>query len=332
MIWLAWRRHRLALLVMVGLVIGLGLWMALVIHGFDAALLTRHRFHGHYYSDFQLGISPFGNGLFTLQNQASAIHVLLLVVPCLLGAVLGAPLVAGELSHHTNRLAWTQGISRTRWFVITWGLVGLVAVGSTTALVPLARSWSLHAVGRFALASNMGGFGRTSPLYFAFTGVVPVVYTLFALALATCLGALIRRTAWAVAGAAVVYTLMALLMATTVRPLLAPQEFVPFSDIGAAQLAGTSDQLAWDLGSGYRFAPGSVQPPNTPSAGSIAARCNPDSVGFGPCLSAHQVQLGELFQPASHYWTLQWRESAIYLGLSLVLFSVALAAVRRWRS
>jgi hypothetical protein len=41
--------------------------------------------------------------------------VLLLAVPALIGMFWGAPLVAREFETGTYRLAWTQGVTRTRW-------------------------------------------------------------------------------------------------------------------------------------------------------------------------------------------------------------------------
>jgi hypothetical protein len=324
-IWLAWRRHRLPLLVLVGVTVALGLWMAYVTHSYDA--LASVRTAPHIPSPSELA------RLSDLRNQSSVIAPLLLFLPCLFGVVLGAPLIAGEYRGHTNRVAWTQGVSRTRWLFTTWSVVGLVAVALAAVLVPVEQWWSNHATVAFAVSLFGVGFGHLRPETFAVTGVAPVVYTLFAFTLGAALGALLRRTAWAVVGTVGLYGLLALLMTTTIRPDLAPQAFIPFGSNGSAYAPLTSGplQLPWDLGSGFRFVPGTRVPAGSPSAGTIGLRCENEPTGFTTCMASHRIQDGEFLQAADHYWTLQWRESAIYLGLAVLLFGVTLLAVRRMR-
>jgi hypothetical protein len=36
------------------------------------------------------------------------------------------------------------------------------------------------------------------------------------------------------------------------------------------------------------------------------------------------------FQPESHYWALQGTETAIFLGMALLLLGVTVIAVRKW--
>ena len=320
MIWLAWRRHRLSVLIMVGLTAALGLWMAYVTHSYDGLVSAR------------IPTPSEVAQLSDLQNQSTVIALLLLFLPCLIGVVLGAPLIAGEYRDRTNRLAWTQSISRTRWTVTKWWVVGLASVVLAAALVPVAQWWSGRTSLQFGVSLFGFAFGRIQPHTFAVTGVAPVAYTLFAFALGVTLGALLRRTAWAVVGTVVIYGLLALLMATTIRPVLAPQVFVPFAEGGTASAPLTSDpQYPWDLGAGFRFAPGTRVPAGSPSASDIGQRCVNLPTGGPACLATHRVQIGEAYQPADHYWALQWRESALYLGLAVLLFGLAILAVRRMR-
>ncbi len=324
MIWLAWRRHRLSLLILVGLVVALVLWMAFVAHSYDVLQPVRQSRRIPTASDVAR--------LSDLRNQSSIIAPLLLFLPCFVGLVLGSPLIAGEYRDHTNRLAWTQGITRTRWLLTTWWVVGLVPVVLAAALVPVAQWWSDHSTVEFAVSLFGFGFGRIQPSTFGVTGIAPVAYTLFAFALGVALGALLRRTAWAVVGTVILYGLLALLMATTIRPLLAPQTFLPFgsSESASAPLVAEA-QFPWDLGEGFRFVPGTHVRSGSPSAGVIAQRCENLPTGNLACLISHRVQTGERYQPADHYWTLQWRVSAIYLGLAVLLFGITVLAVRRMR-
>jgi hypothetical protein len=278
-------------------------------------------------------------GRLSLANQAFAINLLLLLLPCLVGVVFGAPLVAGELEHKTNRLAWTQGISRTRWFVSKCLVVGLILVGLAALLAVVAQWWSSHTFDAQGFSLDVGhlhlgtGETRIGPQYFAITGIVPVAYTLFAFGLGAALGAFVRRTSWAIVGTVVGYTAVALLMVLVVRPSLVPPSFSANQNFNSGFSVGVPTS-AWDLGEGFRFAPG-THTRSGASAGAIAQTCQDRNNMYAPylrCLVKHDVQAGAFFQPAKNYWALQWREATIYVAASIVLLGVAYWAVRRWRA
>lgn len=118
--------------------IGLGIWMILQGHASNTAESS--------------GPCRFGGircntraGVFSLSDQATAINAVLLVVPCALGVIFGAPLVAGELEHYTNRLTWTQGISRTRWLLMKWCITGLTLLVLALALTMVSQWWTRQA-------------------------------------------------------------------------------------------------------------------------------------------------------------------------------------------
>jgi len=274
MTWLAFRRHRTNLLILLGLALGLGLWMVVVAHGFDTIPLKSGLGPGgnvyRYRDYFQ------GSVLLRLPYQADVILYLLLAFPAVAGALLGAPLVAGELDGATNRLAWTQGITRTRWLVTKWAVVGIPVVLLGWLLALVTQWWSHHVivvgipVGVFMSALD-SGFSRIDPQVFSTTGLVPVAYTLFAFALGTALGALLRRVSLAAIGTFVIYGVLALVMVSTVRPALAPQTFIPtpWPTEHVAGLVIPEARAAWYLDYGYEFLPGIHHPGGpwpTPSA------------------------------------------------------------------
>src|SRR5579859_6652911 len=47
------------------------------------------------------------------------VTVFVLILPILLGVLVGAPLVARELEQGTHRLLWLQSITRVRWLAVT---------------------------------------------------------------------------------------------------------------------------------------------------------------------------------------------------------------------
>ena len=65
---------------------------------------------------------------------------ILQVLPPLVGAFLGAPIVARELESGTFRFAWTQGFGRWRWTLAK--LVALaVAVVAVAGAISVLFSW-----------------------------------------------------------------------------------------------------------------------------------------------------------------------------------------------
>jgi hypothetical protein len=307
---------------------GLGIWMLLLGHAYDRAFVSSPCRHAR-------GCDIY-NGVLSLSDQADVINLLLLFAPCLLGMVFGAPLVAGELEHYTNRLAWTQGISRTKWIIVKWCVVGLSLVTVVALLTLIVQWWTGHAAERLStslmIELRLGG-GPLQPLYFPITGLALSAYTLFAFALGTALGAVIRKTSWAIAGTVVIYTAVSVVAVLFIRPSLAPQVFVQSPQIATSTNTTIVHEIrgSWNLGTGYRYAPGTHE--SGPSAAEVAQRCQVQNYNEAPylaCLSHHHVQSGTFYLTANHYWELQWRESALLLLTSGALLGVTVWSVRRW--
>jgi hypothetical protein len=335
-IWLVWRRYRILLFVILGILAALGLWMLLLGRASEGAVSSYTCLHSTFHCNLE-------HGAFSLSNQATAVNALLLFVPCLLGVVFGAPLVAAELEHHTNRLVWTQGMSRTKWLVVKWSSVLVVLALMMGVLTLVAQWWTGHVIERSFVVNIVapGSQGRVQPVFFPITGIAPIAYTVFAFALGAALGSIIRKTSWAIVGTVVAYTAVSVLAVLVVRPSLAPQLFVPFPSTHSAQARATYQELsestaqAWNLGFGFRYAPGSANEANGGSANAVAERCQQRNYNYTPylsCLSAHHIQMGSFYQPGSHYWDLQWRESALLIGMACLLFGATLWSVRRWRA
>jgi hypothetical protein len=64
------------------------------------------------------------------------LDILARAVPALLGIFWGAPLVAREFETGTDRLAWTQGVSRSRWLITKLSLGGLATAAPATRSGP----------------------------------------------------------------------------------------------------------------------------------------------------------------------------------------------------
>ena len=136
MAWVTWRQHRIALAGAATLLGGLALyaWLTgLQIHRDYTAAVTCHpassgacgALTGYFISDWQ---------------GAQIIAVLLQAVPALIGAFLGAPVLAREMETGTFRYAWTQGFGRSRWTLAK--LVPLaVVVAAAAGAFSVLMSW-----------------------------------------------------------------------------------------------------------------------------------------------------------------------------------------------
>jgi hypothetical protein len=60
-----------------------------------------------------------------------------LIIPGLIGVLVGGPLIARELEYGTWRLAWSQTVPRSRWLAVKLALVtgGLIVVGAAMTAV-----------------------------------------------------------------------------------------------------------------------------------------------------------------------------------------------------
>jgi ABC-type transport system involved in multi-copper enzyme maturation permease subunit len=328
-IWLVVRRYRVLMAITLAALVGLAVWMILLGHASDATESGFACAHGTFACSTRRGV-------FSLSDQTTAINFLLLLVPCLLGVVFGAPLVAGELEHSTNRLAWTQGVSRTKWLTVKWLAVGVFLVVLLAGLTLVSQWWTGQARDFQNLNLWLAGFGsgRLQPLYFPITGLALSAYTLFAFALSAALGAVIRKTSWAVFGTVVLYTALSLSAVFVIRPSLAPQVFEPFATTSSGYVQTSSGSInddAWDLGFGFRYLPGTPSAETGSSADAVGQLCE-DRPSSTACLAKHHLQMGTFYQPADHYWELQWRESLLLVIATGALFGAAIWSVRRWRA
>jgi hypothetical protein len=125
-----------------------------------------------------------------------AIPVFLYGVPvalALIGALVGAPLVAREVEQRTHLTAWTQSVSRRRWYATK---VAVLAAG--LAIVGVAAGYTNAWLQR---ALTDGGLTGSRWSWFLSINLAAASEALLTFALAVALGAWLRRTLPAVAGA-----------------------------------------------------------------------------------------------------------------------------------
>lgn len=269
--------------------------------------------------------------------------LILIVLPAVVGAFWGAPLVARELEAGTYRLAWSQDITRTRWMAAKLGLIGL-AVVTTAGLISLLFSWwagPINAAGGFP--DNFSQFVRMTPLMFSAQGVAPAAWAALAFAIGVLTGILVRRTVAAMAITILVVVLLQLLWPHFVRPhLITPDRATaPITALSLnSMLVSDNDAVTVAINQpGTARLPGawvvkdkSVTPsgkqfflPGTPT--SVCAKGNPQQCQ--DWIASHHLTQVVDYVPASSYWPLQWTEAALLLIAAAGLGGVVTFRVRR---
>jgi hypothetical protein len=285
--------------------------------------------------------------------------VVLALAPAVIGAFWGAPLVARELEAGTHRLVWNQSVTRNRWLATKLGISAAVAAIAMGALTLAITWWSDPVDG--ALSATHGSLpSRLTPVAFAMRGLVPVGYVVFALVLGATFGLLLRRSVPAMAATLAVYTFVQIAMPLWVRPHLVPPvtKTVAFSmdrldgiegDPGGvhAKITLTSGSSgAWvlsnrtvDKAGHYAALPtwmvDCIVPPGPPrvSSGtseSVAEAGDRDAMA--QCfdrLNAEGYRQRLVYQPASHFWPLQFAETGFFLVLSGLLGWLCFWRIRR---
>ncbi|MFD1535425.1 hypothetical protein [Nonomuraea guangzhouensis] len=321
MMWMAWRQHRKQVLfAAVGLVV-----LAAVL--IPTGLAMRADFTGS-------GLAACLGGLgsaeflrpgtdctalsreFTGQYDLMAMFGTLLVfLPLLVGLFWGAPLVARELEQGTYRLVWTQGVSRLRWALVKTAFVVVVTVAVSTCYA-LLLSWWLTPL-------NDAGRVRLAELSFDVQGVVPVAYTLFAVALGILAGTIWRRVTPAMAAAVVGFLTVRFVVLSQLRGHLLPVSERIYPVVGGKRPNPALGD--WTFASGIKNAQGEVLVTGQQAQCSAAVSGDPS----GPCAAFGKGAYNfQLYQPGSNFWPLQLIEAGLFTLLAVVLIYVAIRQIR----
>ncbi len=315
MIWLTWRQFRVpAVSVYAGLAV---IGVVLAITGPDL-----------------VGRTDFSD----MQAMYGGTVIAMYLLPAVVGVFWGVPMVTREVENGTHSLVWNQTITRGRWLATKVGagaLVAMVAAG----LLSLAVGWWASPIDALASA-DPGSFAltRMSPVVFAARGIAPIGYAAFAFVLGVAVGIVLRRTLAAMAVTLVVFAAVMVAFPLLVRPYLLPAtvETVTITQSNIRQITGNSQGVAesltvaepagaWVLtnetvdpdGNAVSPLPDAVQdclprPGGKPPALGNVTECLAQLDGLG----YHQ---NLVYQPAGHFWPLQWIETAIFLALSSLL-------------
>jgi hypothetical protein len=324
MAWVIWRQHRIAL---AGVAVFLGAVAVYVV------VVGRHLHRAYAAATTCNPASATCADLITHFNFMN--HVLqggytLQIVAPLIGAFLGAPVLARELETGTFRFAWTQGFQRWRWALAK--LVGLaVVVTAAAGAVSAVFSWYYQpyfaATGHPELElSELSPFGGG---VFDLRGVSFAAWTLTAFAIGALAGMVIRRVVPAIVATLAAYSGLALLVANVLRkhyltPMLTTRVNVPGSAWILSQFWTVDGRFAF---TSWRDAPQSLL--RVCAGASRGPLGKPPIQSFAQCAAQHGYTQLTRYQPASRFWSFQWIEGGGLLTLSVLLIASTIWLVRR---
>jgi hypothetical protein len=326
-----WRQHRIALACAAVLLGALAVWLwnmgTPLHHAYAAAIACQPASS----ATCQGSIANFNQSVENhFMGSKGAGGVLLQVVPALIGAFVGAPVLARELETGTFRYAWTQGFGRWRWALAKLVLLAVVLAAATAAFGALV-SWYYQpylGTGNPAL-----GLNENSPFgdLFSLREVTFPAWTLAAFATAALAGMLIRRVVPAIVATLAVYAALAFATAGLLREhYLTPLVTNSVSPPGTAWIISH-----WSTKDG-RFAFAGNPPTsifNQLGPCLAAGNGKPLAGGFpqqlAQCLAQHGYTQWTSYQPASRLWPFQWIEGGWLLALSALLIAASIWLVQR---
>jgi hypothetical protein len=311
MVWVTWRQHRVALAGVIALLASLSLVL----------LISGLKIRGTYSS---LGIASCHGAsqcqalrnLFTNDYYGVALYAprFLEFVPGLIGAFLGAPLLAREFETGTYRFVWAQGAGRTRWVASKLALLAL-AVTALALAFSQVFTWWYRPFEPF-IARMVAGQA------FEVEGVVFAARTLLAFVLGAAAGAVIRRVVPALAATLAGWLAVTWPTVTFLRPHFQAPLTVALTHGGRLADWGA----AWTLGDWWVGPDGKRV--SQSDIGALVRRISAQRMDANTWLTRHHYVLWESYQPGSRFWEFQAIEGAGLLILSLALAAAALYWVR----
>jgi hypothetical protein len=321
MLWVTWRQHRvevlggLVLLAVLGAVlVAIGLPMYATYQDQGVAACVAGAVPA---TDCEALIEQFVRRYVGLGDLV----VVLAMLPALAGVFIGAPLLGRELEHGTWRLAWAQGVTRTRWLATKLALLTAAVAVLGAGFTALFTWW------RGPLDGIQGRFDGAA---YNFEGVVPIASAVFAFALGTLAGTLARRTIPAMALTFFGYWVVRLPLELVGRPrFLAPRTRAldlgtDAPDAAAEPALGAGQD--WVLDSGLIDRDGHRLTLAQETAMLRAARDADDTLAY---LHQHGIRSLEVYQPGDRFWTFQLIEAGLLVALAGILLAIAVWLVHR---
>jgi hypothetical protein len=368
MIWLTWRQFRAQAITAAAALAAFAIMLAVtgahLSSTYDSSgLLTCHGGTCPGLASTFLSNLASGGGFAVVPGSGYAILyflsiLVILIAPAVTGVFWGAPLIANELDAGTFRLAWNQSITRTRWLTVKLTLIGAAAMAVTEAFSLLQAWWAAPIGNAVGLGGSSSIFSETRFGVFVFPthGITPLGYAAFAFTLGVTAGLLARRPIPAMAITLAIFAAAQLITPLWIRPNLYPTSHTtatiaatranvtlkanPRLTLTATTVPGHPG--AWIITShGVNAAgqPVSIIPPACESAishgqgpGGGNTLIPGESPALNNCVASHGIRVAESYQPASHYWPLQYSETGMFLALALALAGYCFWRLNRRRT
>ncbi len=310
MAWVTWRQHRAAL---AGAAVFLG---ALAVYLWLTGLQMHHAEAAYCHPAGSLACAINFTGRYG--PTARIVSVFLQAVPALIGAFIGAPVLARELETGTFRCSWTQGIGRLRWTVgklVPLAVAVTAAAGALTALF----AWYNQP---WAAAGYVTPF---SPRVFDLLGIAFPAWTLAAFAIGALAGMLIRRAVPAIAATLAAYAGLAFATGLWLR-----QHYITPLVTSSPNPPGSASVISGWYTKGGTFAFGDHGNEIASTARRLCGGpCSGTHFSLEQLLARHGYTHWTSYQPGSRFWPFQWIEGGWLLALSVLLIATAVWLVRR---
>ncbi len=276
-----------------------------------------------------------------------------LVAPALVGIFWGAPLVARELESNTFRLVWTQSVSRRRWLAVKLALVGLASMVAA-GLLSLMVSWWSSPLDRVTMSPfSPSQFDRRDLVPIGYAAFACVLGVTAGVLIRRTLPAM---AATLVAFIAVRVTFVAWVRPRLMAPLTLTSALQVQQGLGPSSLGtGAINPADWVVSDNTINAAGRVIgqnggigsngvigfgarvhgsfgrvvlqgvglcPNKVPASQLGAGRAGPSpafSRAVQICFDEFHLREVLTYQPINRYWAFQAYETAIFVGLALVL-------------
>jgi hypothetical protein len=319
--WVAWRRYRTTLIATVGVLSLVAAYL----------LVSGIQIHSDYSGWRSCTPRNSASCNFALTNflnrygSSGLLGFVQVITPGLVGAFIGAPLLARELETGTFRYAWTQGVGRMRWTLamLSPGIVGSAAIMAAFGVLVAWRNQPLVDAG---IAVRMGG------THFPAVPPAAIGWALLAFATGVLAGLLWRRVLPALATTIVVWFGLAVLVSQGLR-----NHYLP--PLTTTKLLFNSTDLTVGVGwtkGGQHVRPGQLNQilqaagiQGLPSGNTQAA---PGTGVVDPIqyLIQHGYTQVTSYQPAGRFEAFQWIEFGwLTLLTALLLTATVLLLYRR---
>ncbi len=314
MTWVTWRQHRSTLAGLVAVLGAAGVYLYLTgLHLRQEVVAVNEMFAAN-------------GGKIDMTSAA----FLFQAIPPLIGAFVGAPVLARELETGTFRYTWTQGFGRARWTAVK--LAQLAAVVTVLAgAFGFLFSWCYGSI-----IGVPQGLSPLMSITFDLRGIAFAAWALVAFAIGALAGILIRRVVPAMAATLAAWSALAAATGVFLRrhyetplvtgnPSLASTAWVisqRWTLHGKPASLSTVNQVLQKIGE-TEFAPGQFS--------SLPGSATPGSTPVNPAqyLLHHGFTQLTTYQPASRFWPFQFIESGWLLALSVLLIAATVWLVRR---